>query len=74
MALTEVQQMLSRGGYEFRPEFVAPASARDILARMMRNLISIYQKAAQPDRAEMLSGLVDILLMARPAPPAALEP
>ena len=71
--LADVQHMLSRGGYEFRPEFVAPAGARDILARMMRNLVSIYQKAAQPDRAEMLSSLVDILLKARPVPPAAVE-
>jgi hypothetical protein len=40
----------------------------------MRNLVSIFQKAAQADRAEMLSSLVDILLMARPAPRAAVEP
>jgi len=73
MTLADVQHMLSRSGYEFRPEFVAPAGARDILARMMRNLVSIYQKAAQTDRAEMLSSLVDILLMTRPAPPAAVK-
>ncbi|MCX5795054.1 MAG: transglutaminase-like domain-containing protein [Elusimicrobia bacterium] len=74
MTLADVQHMLSRSGYEFRPEFVAPAGARDILARMMRNLISIYQKAAQAERAEMLSSLVDILVGARPAPAAPLEP
>ncbi|MDD5629767.1 MAG: transglutaminase-like domain-containing protein [Elusimicrobia bacterium] len=68
MTLADVQQMLAHGGYEFRPEFVAPATARDILARMLRNLISIYQKAAQADRAEMLSSLVEILQAARPAP------
>jgi regulator of sirC expression with transglutaminase-like and TPR domain len=73
MAAADVQQMLSRSGYEFRPEFVAPAGARDILARMMRNLISIYQKAAQSERAEMLSSLVDILLLARRTPPSALK-
>jgi regulator of sirC expression with transglutaminase-like and TPR domain len=74
LTLADVQSMLSRGGYEFRPEFVAPAGPRDILARMMRNLVAIYQKAAQPERAEMLSSLVDTLLMTRPAPPAAREP
>jgi regulator of sirC expression with transglutaminase-like and TPR domain len=73
MTLAEVQQMLARSGYEFRPEFVAPASSRDILARMMRNLVSIYQKAAQADRAEEISSLVDILLAGRSARPAARE-
>ncbi len=73
MTLADVQRMVSHGGYEFRPEFVAPAGPRDILARMMRNLISIYKKAAQTDRAEMLSSLVDVMLMTRPAPPAARE-
>jgi regulator of sirC expression with transglutaminase-like and TPR domain len=71
MSLADVQEMLARSGYEFRPEFVAPASPRDILARMMRNLISIYQKAAQPERAEELSGLVDTLLSGRAPRPAA---
>ncbi|MDD5656507.1 MAG: transglutaminase-like domain-containing protein [Elusimicrobia bacterium] len=68
MNLAEVQRMLSRNGYAFRSEFVAPAPARDILARMMRNLVSIYQKAGQAERTEMLSGLVDILLKGKPAP------
>ncbi|MBI5241218.1 MAG: hypothetical protein HY926_12165 [Elusimicrobia bacterium] len=71
MALADVRQMLARSGYEFRPEFVAPASPRDILARMMRNLVSIYQKGAQPERAEMLSSLVDVLLSGRAPRPAA---
>jgi len=73
MNLFEVQQMLARGGYEFRPEFLAPAAARDILARMMRNLVSIYQKEAQADRADMLSGLVDILLARRSPRPAGAD-
>lgn len=73
LTLAEVQRMLARSGYGFRPEFVAPAGARDILTRMMRNLISIYQKDAQADRAEMLSGLVEVLLKGRPARPAAAD-
>jgi len=72
MSLIEVQRMLARNGYEFRPEFVAPASARDILIRMMRNLISIYQKGGHTERAEMLSSLVEIMLTGKSArPPAA---
>ena len=65
--LNEVRRMLTRSGYEFRPEFVERCSARDILVRMMRNLISIYEKMGSPDRAEMLSTLVEILMTGRPA-------
>ena len=63
--LDGVRHMLTRSGYEFRREYVAPVPARDILVRMMRNLISIYQKAGSTDRAEMLSSLVEILLTGR---------
>jgi hypothetical protein len=59
--------MLMRSGYEFRPEFVERCSPRDILVRMMRNLISIYEKMGAPDRAEMLSTLVETLMTGRPA-------
>ena len=74
LGLADVQRMLARSGYAFRPEFLAPAGSRDILIRMMRNLIAIYQKAAQTDRTDMLSRLVDILLTGRPAQPAATQP
>ena len=62
--------MLLRSGYEFRPEYVARCSSRDILVRMMRNLISIYEKTGARDRAEMLAKLVEVLLSERPAHPA----
>jgi regulator of sirC expression with transglutaminase-like and TPR domain len=65
--LNEVRRMLLRSGYEFRPEYVARCSSRDILVRMMRNLISIYEKTGARDRAEMLAQLVEVLLAGRPA-------
>ena len=61
MSLPEVQKMSESGGRGFRPEHMAAAAARDILIRMLRNLIPIYREQSQPDRAEMLSSLVDIL-------------
>lgn len=64
--LSEVRRLLMRSGYEFRKEFVAKASTRDILVRMMRNLIAIYDRTRQIDRAEMLAGLIEILLTRRP--------
>jgi regulator of sirC expression with transglutaminase-like and TPR domain len=68
--LNEVRRMLLRSGYEFRPEHVARCSSRDILVRMMRNLISIYEKTGARDRAEMLAKLVEVLLTERPSHPA----
>ena len=71
MTLPEVKRMLVRSGYEWRPEMGKPVSPRDVLARMLRNLISIYQKTGAGDRAERLSTLVEIVLTGRdPGAPA----
>jgi len=61
MNLSEVQRLVESGGRVFHPAHMAAAGARDILIRMLRNLIPIYREQSQPDRAEMLSSLVDIL-------------
>lgn len=58
----EVRRMLLRNGYEFRPEFLDRTPPRDIIVRMMRNLISIYQKSGATQRSDMLSALVEIML------------
>ncbi|MEK7382238.1 MAG: transglutaminase-like domain-containing protein [Elusimicrobiota bacterium] len=63
--LAEVRRMLVRNGYEFRPEYLRPCGPREILARMMRNLLSIYQKTGAEARAERLSSLVEIVMTAR---------
>jgi regulator of sirC expression with transglutaminase-like and TPR domain len=65
--LNEVRRLLLRSGYEFRPEFVERCSPRDILVRMIRNLISIYEKMGSSERAEMLSTLAEVLMTGRPA-------
>lgn len=57
----EVRRMLVRSGYDFRPEFLNPISSREILLRMMRSLIVIYQKMGLTERVEMLSSLVSAL-------------
>jgi regulator of sirC expression with transglutaminase-like and TPR domain len=61
----EVRRMLVRNGYEFRPEYLKPCGNREILARMMRNLLSIYQKTGAVERAERLSVLVEIVVTGR---------
>lgn len=63
----EVKRMLVRNGYEFREEYLKPCGPREILARMMRNLLSIYQKSGALGRAERLSALVEIVLTGREA-------
>jgi regulator of sirC expression with transglutaminase-like and TPR domain len=65
MSLPEVRRMVVRNGYEWKPELVAPCPPREILARMLRNLISIYHKAGSGERAERLSTLVEIVLTGR---------
>lgn len=61
----EVRRMLVRNGYEYRPEYLRPCGPREILARTMRNLLSIYQKTGARTRAERLSSLVEIVLTGR---------
>lgn len=58
----EVRRMLVRNGYEYRPDYLKPCGPREILLRMMRNLLSIYQKTGDGDHAERLSVLVEIVL------------
>lgn len=65
--LNEVRRMLLRSGYEFRPDYVARCSTRDIIVRMMRNLISIYEKTGSRDQADRLAKLVEVTLANRPA-------
>jgi regulator of sirC expression with transglutaminase-like and TPR domain len=62
---SEVRRMLVRNGYEFRPEYLKPCGPREMLARMMRNLLSIYQKTGAAGRAERLSILVEIVVTGR---------
>ena len=69
MTLSEVKRMLVRNGYDWRPELGKPVGSREILARMLRNLISIYQKTGAVDRAERLSTLVEIVLTGRDVRP-----
>jgi regulator of sirC expression with transglutaminase-like and TPR domain len=63
--LAEVRRMLVRNGYEYRPSYLRPCGPREVLVRMMRNLLSIYQKTGAAERAERLSTLVEIMVTGR---------
>jgi regulator of sirC expression with transglutaminase-like and TPR domain len=58
----DVRRMLVRTGYEFRPEFLTPVSARETIIRMMRNLIAVYHKTGAIARAEKLGVLAETML------------
>ncbi|MBI4348266.1 MAG: hypothetical protein HY553_15600 [Elusimicrobia bacterium] len=59
---SQCRQFLLRSGYAFREEFLRPAGSRETLARMMRNLLSVYQRSGQSAQAERLSTLVELVL------------
>ena len=58
----QCRQFLLRSGYAFREEFLNPSGPRETLARMMRNLLSVYQRSGQSAQAERLSTLVELVL------------
>lgn len=58
----QCHQFLLRSGYVFREEFLRPAGSRETLARMMRNLLSVFQRSGQNAQAERLSALVELVL------------
>ena len=58
----QCRQFLLRSGYAFREEFLNPSDSRETLARMMRNLLSVYQRGGQSAQAERLSLLVELVL------------
>ncbi len=62
----EAQRLLLRNGYELKASHLEPATSRDMLLRMLRNLISIHQKTGDEAVADMLSSLAEIFLTSGP--------
>jgi regulator of sirC expression with transglutaminase-like and TPR domain len=57
----QCREFLLSLGYPFHERYLIPCTHRDILARMMHNLISIHHKSGRPRDAQSLTELVDIL-------------
>jgi regulator of sirC expression with transglutaminase-like and TPR domain len=71
--LRQLSKQLGREETDFEtvpPEFLQPAPARAILARMLRNLVAAYQQRAEDERA---LAAVDLLLVATPDAPHELR-
>lgn len=54
-------QYLTGAGYYLKKEYIAPASNRDIVIRMLRNLVLIYSKQQDKGRVRRLTHYVEIL-------------
>ena len=70
----ECVQFVVEAGYPYQPEFLEGLGSRDILARMLRNLILIYVDRHEPTLEKTLSRFLDFLYAGRePEPPGRPE-
>lgn len=58
---SECIMLLHNYGVAFNPRYLEIASNREILCRMLRNLILVYYQSEQDDKAEFLKRLLKIL-------------
>ncbi len=54
-------EFLQTSGYDFREEYLEPVSTVQILERMLRNLIVVYEKLKSKKQVERLLQYIDIL-------------
>ena len=54
-------QYLTGAGYYFKEEYIATSTSRDIIVRMLRNLVLIYSKQQDKPRVRQLTHYVEIL-------------
>ena len=57
----ECIQFMVEAGYPYQPEFLEKVGPRDILARMLRNLILIYADRHEETLGRTLTRLLDLL-------------
>ncbi len=54
-------EFLRTAGYDFREEYLEPVLSGQILERMLRNLIVVYDKLKEKKQVEHLLQYIDIL-------------
>lgn len=59
----ECIQFMVEAGYPYQPEFLEGVGSREILARMLRNLILIYLDRHEPTLEKTLSRLLDLVAL-----------
>lgn len=61
LSRAECVQFVVEAGYPYQPEFLEGVGAREILARMLRNLILIYLDRHEPTLEKTLTRLLNLL-------------
>lgn len=61
LSRAECARFVVSAGYEPRPEYFTPSPPREILARMLRNLIHIYREGNDKRRVDRLTQLAALL-------------
>jgi regulator of sirC expression with transglutaminase-like and TPR domain len=54
-------QILTKAGYYFKEEYISVASSRDIVIRMLRNLVISYSKRQEKARIRRLTHYMELL-------------
>lgn len=54
-------QILTKAGYYFKEEYISVASSRDIVIRMLRNLVISYSKKQEKSRIRKLTHYMELL-------------
>jgi len=68
--LTKAQcaEWLEASGFEFAPRMLRPVSSREIVARMLRNLITVFKTRESDSEVAMLSDYLDVTLRSTLSP------
>lgn len=66
LSRAECIQFMVEAGYPYQPEFLEKVGPRDILARMLRNLILIYADRHEETLGRTLTHLLDLLYGGKP--------
>lgn len=61
LTIEECNRFLVNAGYGLKEEYLAVARPREVLARMIRNLVFIYTRLADPPRIARLTRYLDLL-------------
>lgn len=60
-----MRRRLLQNGFAYEPKMLRPASPEQILMRLLRNLMAVYEAAGLPLNVERIGELAQILLLAR---------
>ena len=59
----DCRKISSQLGYDFKNEYLDPVTNRQILERMLRNLVLVFEKQDQPVKVQAMIQCIDILNM-----------